>query len=86
VDSELLTDWEANPYAAAFAQVRELTPSKGFNLVGIDNFAMLGEPGAVYVIGHFNTLAEAESAQRLRRTGEQADETVIYSVRNDNDG
>jgi hypothetical protein len=83
---ERVLDWEVDPYAAAFEQVRELTPSEGFNLVGIDDFAMLGEPGKVYIVGHFETLAEAEAAQRLRRTCDQVDETVIYGPRDEEVG
>lgn len=53
----------------AFEEIEQMTPDSGFNVVGVDGFAMAGE--ALYFIAHFETRAEAEACRdaHTARTG-----------------
>jgi hypothetical protein len=46
---------------AATAQVKELTPKTGFNVVAVDASEKPGD--ALYLVGHFDDAAAAEKAR-----------------------
>jgi hypothetical protein len=63
----------------ALAEKRRMTPTTGFNVVGVDDFELPGEK--LYLIGHYKSEPEAEAA-KARHEKEHPDETVhIYSAR-----
>ena len=55
---------------------RNLTPTEGFNLVGIDDFEPFGEE--LYLVGHFATKEEAIAEQQRRDRLYPGHTYVIY--------
>jgi hypothetical protein len=61
----------------AQAQVAELTPEVGFNVVAVDDYKMAGDEDALYLVGHYTDEAEAKkvAAEHEKETG---DTTHVY--------
>lgn len=58
------------------AQKKEMTPKKGFNLVGLDDFERPGEQ--LFLISHHDTEPEARAASRKYNKLNKDTKTFIY--------
>ncbi len=58
------------------ARVKELTPKKGFNLVGVDKFEQPGDE--LYLVKNFDTRAEAEAALKKEEKAHPRDAFHVY--------
>ncbi len=61
----------------AMAQVAELTPEVGYNVVAIDDFKYAGDDDALYLVGHYTDEAEAKKAA-AEHAAESGDTTHVY--------
>lgn len=62
---------------AALAQVKALTPTSGFNVVGVDAYEKPGE--ALYFVAHTEDAAEAEKIA-LEHTKKSGNKTHVYAA------
>ena len=60
---------------AMLARKSELSPKEGYNVVGVDSFELGAD--ALYLIGHYATLAEAEATLK-RESRKTKDKLYIY--------
>lgn len=60
----------------ASAQIAEMTPKTGFNVVAVDRMERPGE--ALYLIDHFTDEGKAEAA-RAAHEAKSGDKTYVYS-------
>lgn len=70
-----------NPIKAMLAQKKKLTPKRGFNLVGLDDFEAPGEQ--LFLISQHKTEAEAKTAQKKYGTKTK---TFIYGSADASEG
>lgn len=61
----------------ALAQVAELTPEIGYNVVAVDAFAFAGDDDALYLVGHYRDEDDAYKA-RAEHEAETGDKTYVY--------
>lgn len=57
-------------------QKKSLTPKKGYNLVGLDDYERAG--AQLFLIGSFATLKDAEKAQKAHNRSNPDTRTFIY--------
>jgi hypothetical protein len=62
----------------AFAQVDQLTPATGFNVVAVDSMELPGE--GLYLVSHHATQEEAEAARAAHQAA-SGDKTYVYAAR-----
>jgi hypothetical protein len=68
---------------AMLAQKKAMTPKKGFNLVGLDDFEEPGEQ--LFLIGHYESKAEAEKADKEHNSRNKDVRTFIYGPDEENE-
>jgi len=60
------------------ARKKEMTPKKGFNLVGVDTFEQPGDE--LYLVQHYNTRAEAEAGAKKWKKDAPRDIFHVYAA------
>lgn len=67
-----------NILAKIDALKKQCIPKEGFNLVGVDTFAIPGSGEEVYVVGHYNTAQEAQAAQQQNQAANPHELYFVY--------
>ena len=57
---------------------KQCIPKEGFNLIGIDTFAIPGSGEEVYVVGHYSTIQEVQAAQQQSQAANPHELYFVY--------